>query len=143
MLQRNFSNFVSTINLIRMKIPNTHQTVMPYLILKEASKFIHFAEHVFDAKITHKSYRDDTESVLAHCELQIDGSTIMFSDSTENFQPQTANLFVYVDDADKRFQLALDNGATIVMELSDQDYGRTCGVTDPFGTIWWITSLPK
>lgn len=124
-----------------MKIPSTHQTVMPYLILKNASKFIDFAENVFNAKVIHKSFREDSQNLLAHCELQINESTIMFSDANDNFEPQTANLFVYVDDADKRFKKALDNGSTILMELSDQDYGRTCGVTDPFGNVWWITSL--
>lgn len=126
-----------------MKIPSTHQTVMPYLILKNASDFIGFTENVFDSHVIHESYRDDAQTVLAHCELQIEDSTIMFADATENFDPQTANLFVYVDDADTRFKKALDNGATIVMELSDQEYGRTCGVTDPFGNVWWITSLPR
>lgn len=57
--------------------------------------------------------------------------------------PQTANLFNYVDDADKRFQKALDYGAGILMELNDQEYGRICGVTDAFGNVWWITSIPK
>ncbi len=126
-----------------MKIPSAHQTVMPYLILKNASTFIDFAEKVFDATITHKTYRDNSQTILAHCELQIGGSTIMFADPTENFEPQTANLFIYVDNADKRYKMALDYGATIIMELSDQDYGRTCGVTDPFGNVWWITSLPE
>lgn len=126
-----------------MKIPETHQTVMPYLILKGASMFIDFTKTVFDAEITHKTYREGDKSVLAHCELQIGGSTIMFADATENFEPQTSNLFIYVDNADKRFKKSLNHGATIVMELSDQDYGRTCGVTDPFGNVWWITSIPK
>ena len=126
-----------------MDIPSKHQTVMPYLILKNSSKFIDFTKAVFNSKVTHKSFRDDSKKTLGHCELQIEGSTIMFSDATENFQPQTANLFVYVDDADKCFQIALDNGATIFTELSDQDYGRTCSVTDPFGNVWWITSLPQ
>ncbi len=126
-----------------MEIPSTHQKIMPYLILKNASKFIDFTKAVFNSQVTHKSFRDDKKTILGHCELQIEGSTIMFSDATENFQPQTANLFVYVDDADKCFNMALDNGATIAMELSDQDYGRTCGVTDPFGNVWWITSLPQ
>lgn len=126
-----------------MKIPNNHQTVMPYLILKNASKFIDFAQAVFDASIIHKTFRDEEQTILAHCELQIRDSTIMFADATDNFEPQNANLFIYVDDADKRFKMALDNGSTILMELSDQDYGRTCGITDPFGNVWWITSLPK
>lgn len=126
-----------------MKIPETHQTVMPYLILKGASKFIDFTTNVFNAEVTYKTFREEDKSLLAHCELQIGGSTIMFSDTTDNFEPQTANLFVYVEDADKQFQSALDNGATIVMELSDQEYGRTCGVTDPLGNVWWMTSRPK
>ena len=126
-----------------MTIPHTHQTVMPYLILDNASKFIGFTEAVFDAKMIHKSYRDDEKSTLAHCELQIGEITIMFADATDDFQPQNANLFVYVDDADKRFNLALKQGAKVLMALSDQEYGRTCGVTDPFGNVWWITSLPK
>ncbi|MEZ4802201.1 MAG: VOC family protein [Gelidibacter sp.] len=126
-----------------MKIPSEHQAVMPYLILKKASKFIDFSQNVFGATIIHKTFRNEAQAILAHCELQIDGSTIMFADATQNFEPQTANLFVYVDDADKRFQLAIDNGASILMELSNQEYGRTCGVTDPFGNVWWITSLPE
>ena len=126
-----------------MKIPKTHQTVMPYLILKGASKFIDFTKNVFNAEVTQLTYRENDQDVLAHCELQIGGSTIMFADATDNFEPQNANLFVYVDDADKRFQKALDQGATIVMELSNQEYGRTCGVTDPLGNVWWITSTPN
>ena len=126
-----------------MKIPDTHQTVMPYLILKGASKFIDFATNVFDSRINYKSYREDNKNVLAHCELQIGNSTIMFSDANENFEAQTSNLFIYVDDADIRFQKALDNGATVIMELSDQEYGRTCGVSDPLGNVWWITSIIK
>ena len=41
------------------------------------------------------------------------------------------------------FKKAIAEGATVLMELSDQNYGRTCGVTDPFGNIWWITSVDK
>ena len=37
----------------------------------------------------------------------------------------------------------IDAGATTVMGLSDQDYGRTCGLTDPLGNVWWITSVNK
>lgn len=122
-----------------MKIPAGHQTVMPYLILEKAALFIEFAQNVFDAKLTHHSMRD--EILLGHCEIQIGGSTIMFSDASPDWESQTANLFVYVDNADERFKKALDAGATVLMELSDQDYGRTCGVSDPFGNVWWITSV--
>ncbi len=53
---------------------------------------------------------------------------------------QNAGLYINVPDADEKFRLALDNGATVVMEMSDQSYGRTGGVRDPFGNTWWITT---
>lgn len=112
---------------------------MPYLMLEGAEKFIAFTETVFAAKLIHHSTRG--ENLLGHCEIQIGGSTLMFSDASAEWTPQTANLFVYVDNADLSFQKAIDAGATVLMELSDQDYGRTCGVTDPFGNVWWITSV--
>ncbi len=123
-----------------MKIPAEHQTVMPYLIVNRAADFIKFTKKVFNAieneKI--KSMRDG--DTIMHSEIKIGGCTIMFADSTENFEPQTAGLFIYVESADATFKMAIDEGATIVMELSDKDYGRTCGVQDPFGNVWWITS---
>lgn len=123
-----------------MKIPAEHQTVMPYLIVNRAADFIKFTKNVFNAieneKI--KSMRDG--DTIMHSEIKIGGCTIMFADSTENFEPQTAGLFIYVENADATFKKAIDEGATIVMELSDKDYGRTCGVQDPFGNVWWITS---
>ncbi|MNF93706.1 Glyoxalase-like domain protein [compost metagenome] len=65
----------------------------------------------------------------------------MVTDATNDWKPQTANLFVYVPNADESFKKALEEGATELMGLSDQEYGRTCGVTDPFGNVWWITSV--
>ena len=57
------------------------------------------------------------------------------------WKPATANMFVYVDNADARYKKAIDAGSETVMEPADQDYGRSCGVTDPFGNVWWITSV--
>lgn len=123
-----------------MSRPTEHQAVMPYLILNGAPKFIEFTQKVFNAKLISKHLRDDQQTIM-HGEIGIDGSTIMFAEATDQFAPQTAHLFVYVDNADNSFQTAKDNGATVLTELSDQDYGRTCGVTDPTGNVWWITSV--
>lgn len=125
-----------------MKLPKGHQIVMPYLMVKGALKFLEFVKTVFNAKLTtdmHK-LREDGATVI-HAEVTIGGSTIMFTDATEQWREQTANLFVYVDNADETYKKAIDSGAISVMELSDQDYGRTCGVTDPVGNVWWITSI--
>ena len=124
-----------------MKIAKGHQPVMPYLILKGAEDFIKFTEKVFNAKEVYKGYRDDDTSLIVHAEIQISGSNIMIADVTEDFGVANANLFVYVDDADTTYSRALQNGASTVNVIADQNYGRSGGVRDPFGNVWWITSI--
>ncbi len=123
------------------KIPENYQTVMPYLIVKDAGKFIAFTQEVFGATETDNVMRD--EHTIMHAEIMIGGSTIMLADSTEKFSPRTAGLFIYVDDADETFKKAINAGSAVITELSNQSYGRSGGVQDPFGNVWWITSLNK
>lgn len=124
-----------------MNIPKTHQAVMPYLMLNGAQKFTDFIKVVFNAEITHQHPREDQTGLLRHGEAQISGSTIMYCDAMEPWGTAVSNLFVYVDNADESFHKAMEAGASIVMELSDQDYGRTCGIKDTTGNVWWITSI--
>jgi uncharacterized glyoxalase superfamily protein PhnB len=122
-----------------MEIPDGHQGVMPYLMMKDSAAFLDFVEKVFDAESTYKAVNDDGS--LGHCEVRISGSTIMFSNSRDEWEPATANMFVYVENADETYDKALKNGATTVMPPADQEYGRSGGVTDPHGNVWWITSV--
>ena len=123
-----------------MNLPENNQTVMPYLILPNASSFISFMEKVFGANEILKHMRDDNK--IMHGEIMIGDSTIMFADTTEQFQTSTANLFIYVEDADQTIEKAKSEGAIVVKEITDEDYGRGGGIKDPFGNIWWITT-PK
>ena len=121
-----------------MNIPEGHQGLMPYLMMEDAAKFIDFIKAVFDAEMAHQDTRGD---IIGHCEANISGSRIMFSQSRGEWKPATANMFVYVDNADATYAKAVENGATTVMPPDDQEYGRSCGVTDPCGNTWWITSV--
>lgn len=120
------------------KKPEGYPTVMPYLILKHAANFFLFTQNVFGAKEAYREMRDD--KVLRHGEVRIGDSIIMFAESTEQFAPSTAGMFVYVENADETYQKALKEGAVSIMPPADQSYGRSCGVSDPFGNTWWITS---
>ncbi len=124
-----------------MKIHKGHQGVMPYLILKNAEGFIEFTKTVLNATEIFKSYREGDPHQIMHSEVQINGCNIMCADVTEDFDVANANLFVYVEDADTTCQLALDKGSTLVTEVADQDYGRSGGFKDPWGNVWWVTSL--
>jgi PhnB protein len=122
-----------------MKRPKGHQTLMPYFIIDGAEDFSDFIKSVFNARITYEATSPDGSK--NHCEALIGDSTIMFAGSGGPWTPRTSDLFVYVDDADEVYRKALNKGAKTVLEPEDKSYGRSCGVTDPFGNIWWITSV--
>lgn len=123
------------------KIPQGHQTVMPYLMLDGAARFKDFTIEVFGGAISSTHYQEDNPEMIRHAEVSIGGSTIMFCDSRAEWPAQPANMFVYVENADDAYHKALGAGATSVMPPADQDYGRSCGITDPCGNTWWITAV--
>ncbi len=124
---------------MKYQIPEGYQQVMPYLIAKNAAAFIKFMMDVFGAREKMKHMRD--ENIIMHAELKIGENTIMLADSTEQFATRTGGFFIYVEDADETYKKALAEGSASVMEPADMEYGRSGGVTDPFGNTWWVTSL--
>ncbi len=125
---------------MKVNVPEGYQQVIPYLVVVQPQQLIDFTQQVFDATLRSSHMRDGE---IAHAEIMIGDTCIMMGKSNEQWEPMTAGLFIYVADADASFKKATDAGATIVMELSDQSYGRTCGVKDPSGNTWWITSVQQ
>jgi PhnB protein len=71
-------------------------------------------------------------------EVRIGDSVIMVS-STDERDPFPTFLYVYVDDADKAFERAVDAGAAVLEEPLDTPYGdRRAMVRDPFGNVFQI-----
>lgn len=119
-------------------IPGYYNTVMPYLILKNVENFLKFTKIVFGAE--EKMRHPDADGRIVHAEILIGNSTIMTGESTNQWKVQNAGLYINVVSADETYKKALAAGAATVMKLSDQEYGRTCGVKDPSRNTWWITS---
>jgi len=82
-----------------------------------------------------------SKNVIMHSEIVIGGCTIMFADATEEFPPRTAGFFIYVENADETHKKAVAEGGVAVSKVEDHAYGRSGGVHDPFGNVWWITSV--
>jgi len=122
-------------------LPPGHQSLIPYLMVQHAPRFLEFLKTVFQAEETVNMQREDGTTL--HAEVLINGSTLMFCEANDQWTEQNAGLFVYVSDADATYQTALENGASSIQEPSDQEYGRSAGVLDSFGNTWWITSYPK
>lgn len=121
-----------------MTKPEGYNTIIPYLIVNNAAGFMQFMQDVFGAQETMRHMRD--ESTIMHAEMRVGDSVIMLADATGEYLPSPAGMFVYVQDADATFDKAMAAGATSVLAMCDQPYGRTGGVKDPFGNTWWVTT---
>ena len=122
-----------------LPIPAGFHTVTPYLAVPDAQALIDFVVKVFDAKEREVIRRPDGQ--IRHAEVQIGDSIIMLGRTSSTFGTATATLYVYVDDADARYQKALAAGATSIREPADQFYGdRHAGVKDPNDITWWIAT---
>lgn len=121
-----------------LHIPKDYNRVMPYLILEKPEEFLAFTQDVFGAELKLKVMRD--EYTIMHAEILIGDSCIMFAGASEQFAVQNAGLYINVANADATYQKALGEGATSIMEPSDQEYGRSGGIKDPCGNNWWITA---
>src|SRR5690606_30085315 len=89
------------------------------------------------------------EGRLRHGEFRLGDSTFMIATenpdypqfrSVEAIGDSPVGIFLYVDDVDARFRRALAAGGTEVMPVTDQGYGRSGGVRDPFGLVWWFST---
>lgn len=118
-------------------IPEGYQTLMPYLILKNASQFLEFTKNIFGASEKMKHLNEDNS--IMHAEIQIGDSTVMFAQAGEQWTEQPAGLFIYVNNVDETYIRALEAGATSILEPREQDYGKSGGIKDPCGNTWWIT----
>lgn len=123
-----------------MDLPEHHQHVIPYLIVADPDALHRFMVDVLGGRET--AMHRTAEGALMHGEVVIGGSTVMFSPSTPQWPVQVAGLFVYVPDADAAYARALAGGATSVLPMRDEPYGRTGGVVDTNGVTWWITTPP-
>lgn len=119
-------------------IPEGQHVLTPYLIVKDAAKFIEFVETTFGGSTTECLRNGDK---IAHAEIRIGDSKLMLGEACEEFKAMPAGIYVYVEDTDATYHRALKNGATCVHKPADQFYGdRSGGVQDQWGNYWWIAT---
>ena len=120
-------------------IPENFPRVSPYLIVKDVAETIEFLKYVFDAKEREKMILLD--GTINHAEVSIGDSVIMMGKASENYPPQPAMIYVYVENTDAAYKRALEKEAVSVMEPADQFYGdRNAGAKDSNGISWWMAT---
>ena len=121
-------------------IANTGQhTITPYFTVEGADRLMTFLVAAFDATLVKESRYDDKS--IQHARLLIGNSLIMLNESTDEYPANISQMHIYVEDADNAYQLALQLGATTLMEPNNRPHGeRMAGIKDPCGNIWWIAT---
>jgi len=129
-------------------VPEGFNTVSMYLIVKDAKKAIDFYQKAFGAEAGAYMPGPGGQGTM-HAEIRIGNSTVMLTDENPQWKkksPSTlggtpASLHLYVDDADKAFQRAVDAGCTIMAPLMDAFWGDRFGMLlDPYGHQWGIAT---
>jgi PhnB protein len=122
-------------------------TASPYLIFRDAAPALEFYKQALGAVEISRHLQPNGR--VGHAEMRIGDSTFLlasenpafpFIRSLESFGDSPVQIFLYVDEVDARFQRALNAGATTVMPIADQPYGRSGGFKDPFGLVWWLST---
>lgn len=141
-------------------VPEGYENITPHLVVKDAAKAIEFYKKVFGAKEEHRSTIPGDESRIMHSVLTIRSSKIMVVDefpemregvesgekigSPNSIGGNSVFLNMYFDDVDAVYKKATDEGASVVMPLSDVFWGDRYGqIKDPFGHIWEIATHKK
>ena len=120
-------------------IPDNFPRVSPYLIVSNVGKTMSFLEEIFNAEESERMTLPD--GTINHGSVKIGDSLIMMGKKSDNMPPQSTMLYIYVEDTDATYKLALEKGATSVMEPADQFYGdRNAAVKDSDGISWWIAT---
>ena len=117
-------------------------SITPYVIVREAAKFIDFLKAAFGAEERLRVPTPDGK--IMHAEVSIGNGAVEVSDGSDAYPAAPAEIHLYVDNADATFAKALEAGATSVFApTDDHPSGDRWGtLNDQFGNTWHIAT-PK
>ncbi|MBZ0202901.1 MAG: VOC family protein [Ignavibacteria bacterium] len=120
-------------------IPAGFENVIPFLVCNDTQKVIDFAVDVFGAKVDDISKND--KGTIMHATIHIRSSAIMLSEASKEYPPNSAMIYIYVDNVDDVYKKGIEAGGESLREPTNEFYGdRSCGLKDISGNQWWIAS---
>ncbi len=127
------------------------QTLTLAFVVRGAAAAVDFYTRAFGAQEIFRVPGERQGGAMAHAQLRIGGAVIFLSDEV----PDAVNSYrapptlggttfvgyLHVEDADVAFSRAVAAGATPLIGVAEQPWGRREGlVRDPFGHLWAFAS---
>lgn len=120
--------------------PEGFRSITPFFHATNATAFIDFLKNAFGA--TEKELVMSPQGGVTYATYVIGDSPIELASAHGEWQPMPAAMHVFVDDADRVYQRALDAGAQTLFAPVDQPYGqRIGGVIDAEGNRWYMATV--
>ena len=130
----------------------TASTLIPCISYRDCPRAIDWLVRVFD--FSPQLVVDGPNGSILHAQLVYEGGMLMLGsyDKEGDYAKlmalpsdiggrQTQTICMIVDDPDAVYARALDNGAIIVLDIADQDYGgRSFTCRDLEGHVWSVGS---
>ncbi|HEY6802764.1 MAG TPA: VOC family protein [Pyrinomonadaceae bacterium] len=131
-----------------MEVMTKEQPVFaPYITVDDAAAAIEFYKNAFGA--TELMRLAEPGGKIGHAELRIGSTVFMLADEYPDykaFSPKTlggspVKMHLYVENADRFVERAVQAGAEILRPVADQFYGDRAGqIVDPFGFTWIVAT---
>jgi len=132
-------------------IPEGFHTITPMFMFKDARKAIEFYKRAFGAQERFAMPGPDGKGVM-HAEVQIGNSIFMMGEenpqepckSAETIGGSPVSFYIYLENVDEAFRIAMEAGAQVRMPVQDMFWGDRIGtVQDPFGYSWTLATHTK
>ncbi|MER7540745.1 VOC family protein [Streptomyces sp. NPDC097704] len=120
--------------------PKGYTTVAPWVVTDDTGAFLDFVAQAFGGEELARVATED--GGIGHGEIRVGDTVVLAFDRRADWPVLPSLLRVFVADADEAFDRAAAAGARVVTPLAFDAFGQRGGrVRDPFGNIWWVTSV--
>lgn len=125
------------------KVPDGFSTITPHIVVSDAKAAIALYEKALGARTRGVMEMPGGSGKVMHAGLQVGSSMLFVQDELDQFPRKAPNgtspaaFYLYVDDADRAYERAVDAGMISQSTPEDTFWGdRTAVVSDPFGYNW-------
>lgn len=121
-----------------LHVPPGFTRLFPYIFVEGARAYLAFLKAGLGGEIV--DVHTSPDGIVRNAHIRFGDATIMVSEAGGGMDATRGTFYLYVEDADRAMERALEAGGEQVSAVDFRPYGeRQGGVRDPSGNIWWLS----